>query len=89
MRKSIIAGMMLCTALAVAAGQAQAGNDKDGTPSARRSHHDGRKAHRVAEMPAAPFRLPAHPIVRDCVHVVFPQCGRGFDALNDGDYHAR
>lgn len=32
------------------------------------------------------FRLPAHPLVWDCVHVVFPQCDRGFDGLNDGSY---
>jgi hypothetical protein len=33
------------------------------------------------------FRLPAHPLVWDCVHVMFPQCSlRGFDSLNDGSF---
>jgi hypothetical protein len=32
------------------------------------------------------FRIPAHPLIWDCVHVVFPQCGRGFDGLNDGSF---
>ena len=32
------------------------------------------------------FRLPAHPLVWDCVHVMFPQCGRGYDNLNDGSF---
>ena len=32
------------------------------------------------------FRLPAHPLIWDCVHVVFPQCGRGYDNLNDGSF---
>jgi hypothetical protein len=89
MRKSIIAGMTLCAALAVVAGQARAVDYKDGTPSHR--GHDGRKAHRVAETPepAPPFRIPAHPIVRDCVHVMFPQCSRGYDGLNDGTFNSR
>jgi hypothetical protein len=32
------------------------------------------------------FRIPAHPLVWDCVHVLFPQCSRGFDGLNDGSF---
>lgn len=32
------------------------------------------------------FRLPQQPLIWDCVHVVFPQCDRGFDGLNDGSY---
>jgi hypothetical protein len=32
------------------------------------------------------FRIPAHPLVWDCVHVVFPQCDRGPDGLNDGSF---
>jgi hypothetical protein len=27
-----------------------------------------------------------NPRVWDCVHVVFPQCSRGFDGLNDGSF---
>jgi hypothetical protein len=32
------------------------------------------------------FRIPAQPLVWDCVHVMFPQCGRGYDNLNDGSF---
>jgi len=32
------------------------------------------------------FRIPAHPLVWDCVHISFPQCGRGYDNLNDGSF---
>lgn len=32
------------------------------------------------------FRLPQNPRVWDCVHVVFPQCDRGYDGLNDGSF---
>jgi hypothetical protein len=33
------------------------------------------------------MRIPAHPIVRDCVHVFFPQCSRGYEGLNDGQFN--
>ena len=83
MRKSIIAGLTLCAALTVIAAQAQATDEKDGT----RVHHH--KAKRVAETPAPAqtFRIPEHPVVRDCVHVMFPQCARGYDGLNDGQFN--
>jgi hypothetical protein len=32
------------------------------------------------------FRIPAHPLIWDCVHVTFPQCSRGYDGLNDGSF---
>jgi hypothetical protein len=35
---------------------------------------------------ATQFRIPANPRVWDCVHVMFPQCSRGFDGLNDGSF---
>jgi hypothetical protein len=85
MRKSIIAGLTLCAALAVLAGQARATDNKD-APS-KSARHDGRKVNRVAETPTTQFRIPAHPPVRDCVHVMFPQCSRGYDPLNDGQYN--
>lgn len=57
----------------------------------RASARQARDAHRqqpsrVVETPKPLFRIPAHPVVRDCVHVFFPQCGRGFDGLNDGTF---
>jgi hypothetical protein len=89
MRKSISAGLALAAALALSAGLAQAGQDKDGVPPTARGHAPHKQARQAAETPpvAAPFRIPAHPVVRDCVHVMFPQCGRGYDGLNDGQFN--
>jgi hypothetical protein len=92
MRKSIIGGLALSAALALVAGQALAepNSNKDGTPPAHRSQ--AKKPHRTVEartaetVPAPLFRIPAHPAVRDCVHVMFPQCSRGYDPLNDGTF---
>jgi hypothetical protein len=92
MRKSIIAGLTLSAALAVSAGLAQAAHDtdKDGAPRAGRAHAHKQVRH-IAETPVPPpvtqFRIPAHPVIRDCVHVMFPQCGRGYDGLNDGQFN--
>jgi hypothetical protein len=93
MRKSIIIGLSICGALVIA-GQPLA-DDKGRTPSAHR-RHDAHKALRVGETSASPFRIPAHPVVRDCAHVMFPQCSPrggmnplddGPDRLNDGTYN--
>jgi hypothetical protein len=83
MRKSIIAGLTLAAAVGLCAGQVMA-VDPDGAP-ARRSHQV-RKPPRVAEAPPPTpfFRIPAHPEVWDCVHVMFPQCSKGYEPLNDG-----
>jgi len=86
MRKSVIAGLTLCAALAVVAGQAQADNDRHGAPAVKRVHDGHKQARQMPEMPETQFRIPAHPIIRDCVHVMFPQCSRGFDGLNDGSF---
>ena len=94
MRTSIIIGLSLCGALVVT-GQPQA-DGKDRTASAHR-RHDARKA-RVGETPASPFRIPTYPVVRDCAHVMFPQCSPrgginplddGPDRLNDGTFNGR
>jgi hypothetical protein len=76
MRKSLIATLTLSAALGIFAGLAQAGDD--GTRPVRHRGNDGHQAQRVAERPAPQFRIPARPVVRDCVHVMFPQCGAGF-----------
>ncbi|MBO0753600.1 MAG: hypothetical protein J2P53_15885 [Bradyrhizobiaceae bacterium] len=137
MRKSIIAGLTLCAALALAgpgaraeeaqAQQAQAGEAKAGEAkaseakaseakageakaseakaseakaseakaseakpagarhrrAARRPGEAYRRVPRYAEQPPSQFRIPAHPAIRDCVHVMFPQCGRSWQPLND------
>jgi hypothetical protein len=91
MRKSIIAGLTLSTALAVSAGLAAAHDRyKDGAPPASRAHAP-KPTRQIAETlpPVTQFRIPANPIVRDCVHVMFPQCGRGYDGLNDGTFGRR
>jgi hypothetical protein len=86
MRKSIIAGLTLYAALAFA-GQALA-DSTGGTAPVNQSHKRHKHPSRVVEtqtQPATSLRTPANPIVRDCVHVVFPQCSfRG--GLNDGTF---
>jgi hypothetical protein len=89
MRKSIIAGLTLSAAALLLAGPALAEptNGRDGAPSAHRAHqhrHVPRTAETPAPAPAQLFRIPAHPVVWDCVHVMFPQCSRGYEPLNDG-----
>jgi hypothetical protein len=85
MRKSIIAGLTLFAAVGLCAGQAMADNSDGAPPRVHRSH-GARKPPRVAETPAPEpyFRIPTHPEVWDCVHVMFPQCARGYEPLNDG-----
>ncbi len=84
MRKSIIASLTLCAAMG--AGHAHAFAKKVDTAN----KHPIAKAEtaRPAEFPTQ-FRIPAHSLVYDCVHVSFPQCGRGLDGLNDGSFRWR
>src|SRR5579871_3451622 len=84
MRTLLIAGLMLSAALGIFAGVAQAG--KDDPPGVRHRVRDGRQAPRVAEAPAPQFRIHAYPVVRDCIHVMFPQCSKGYYPLNDGTF---
>jgi hypothetical protein len=83
MRTSIVAGLTLCAAIGAAHAHAIVHKPVD-TPH----KHPIRKVE-VATPAAFPtqFRIPAHPLVWDCVHVMFPQCSRqGFDSLNDGSF---
>jgi hypothetical protein len=84
MRKSIIASLTLCAAMG--AGHAHAFAKKVDTehkqPIAKA------EPARPAEFPTQ-FRIPAQPLVYDCVHVSFPQCSRGLDGLNDGSFRWR
>jgi hypothetical protein len=80
MRKSIIAGLALC--VAVGAGQAHA-FAKRSVDTAHR--HPMARLARSAEIPTQ-FRIPAHPVVYDCMHVTFPQCTEG--GLNDGSFRS-
>jgi hypothetical protein len=86
MRKSIIAGLTLSVAVGLCAGQAMAVDNSDGASQPPHRSHEARKHARVVETPAPEpfFRIPTHPVVRDCVHVMFPQCARGYEPLNDG-----
>ena len=90
MRKSTVAGLTLAAALTAFAGQSQAHDPAQAPVKHPRSH---KPVHVVAQPPLqaaeignTQFRIPAHPIVRDCVHVFFPQCTRGYDGLNDGTW---
>lgn len=81
MRKSIIAGLTLCCA-AMGVGDAYASVKK---PVDAAHKHPKPETGRPAESPTQ-FRIPAHPLVYDCVHVAFPQCSRGYNGLNDGSF---
>jgi hypothetical protein len=82
MRKSIITGLTLCAAMG--AGHARAFAKK---PVDTAHGHPIAKAEtaRLGEFPTQ-FRIPAYPLVHDCVHVAFPQCSRGLGGLNDGSF---
>ena len=82
MRKSIIASLTLCAAMG--AGHAHAFAKKS-IDIAHRHPIAKTETARPAEFPTQ-FRIPAHPLVYDCVHVSFPQCSRGYEGLNDGSF---
>ena len=84
MRMSMIAGLALCAAMA--AGHAYAVDSKR-ADAARK--HPNRKEDVVRQEAPTQFRIPAHPLVYDCVHVTFPQCNRGYNGLNDGSFSWR
>jgi hypothetical protein len=95
MRTSIIAGLTLAVALTALAGPSNAYDPAQGpaaeqastkAPPAKRTRAARNQPSPVAETPNPSFRIPAHPVIRDCIHVSFPQCGRGYDALNDGTF---
>jgi hypothetical protein len=81
MTKSLLRGMVVCVALAFA-----------GPAYALVKHPAHNHPVRIAEKEygrqgfPTQFRIPAHPLVWDCVHVTFPQCSRGYDGLNDGSF---
>jgi hypothetical protein len=88
MTKSIIAALALTAGVAAFAGPSLA---YDSAQAPVKKHHKPvRDVHpepsRTAEIGTTQFRIPAHPIVRDCVHVFFPQCSRGYEGLNDGSF---
>jgi hypothetical protein len=86
MRKSLFAAMALCAAGLTFSSYAQA-YPKFHRHSVRIAEN---QPSRIAEYGRqgypTQFRIPAHPLIWDCVHVTFPQCGRGFDGLNDGSF---
>jgi len=85
MRKSIVAALTLAAAVMAFAGPSQAYDSPQGQPEPKKHH---KPIHEVHQQPSptadTQFRIPAHPVVRDCVHVFFPQCSRGYEGLNDG-----
>jgi hypothetical protein len=90
MMKSIVAALTLTAGIAVFAGPSLAHDSEQGEQASPKKHHKPvhQQPSRTAETVTTQFRIPAHPVVRDCVHVFFPQCGRGYDGLNDGSFHS-
>jgi len=89
MMKILLAGIAVFTALAFATGAGAAvRHHKHHTAFYQEYLGDYAGPRDLGGRPGYPtsFRMPAHPLVWDCVHVVFPQCSRGFDGLNDGSF---
>jgi hypothetical protein len=84
MSKSIIAGLMLCAAMG--AGYAHALAKKPVYTELRHSIPKAETARSAED--STQFRVPAHPLIYDCVHVAFPQCARGLNGLNDGSFRS-
>ena len=82
MAKSLLAAMAVCAALAFT-GSAHALVNHQATQA---NKHPTRIAENGRRGYPTQFRIPAHPLVWDCVHVMFPQCSRGYDGLNDGSF---
>jgi hypothetical protein len=87
MMKSLLTGMAVGAAMLAFAGYADAFVEH---PAHKHPPRIAEHAPRITENGRreypTQFRIPAHPLVWDCVHVVFPQCSRGFDGLNDGSF---
>jgi hypothetical protein len=88
MTKLLSLGMAVCLALAFA-GSASAGSKHPARKHATQIPDRNQIVERAYGRDGYPtnFRIPAQPLVWDCVHVMFPQCGRrGYNNLNDGSY---
>lgn len=81
MRRSIIASLTFCAAIGVGYAYASVKKPVD-------TAHKHAVPRTEIVRPAAPtqFRIPADPLVYDCVHIAFPQCSRGYHGLNDGSF---
>jgi hypothetical protein len=79
MTKSLLTGLAACAALAFV-GNAYAFDNQPPHKHRIWVAENGRQGYPTQ------FRIPANPRVWDCVHVIFPQCSRGFDGLNDGSF---
>jgi hypothetical protein len=95
-RKSMIAGLTLSAVMLAFAGPSHAYDPADKAAAEQASVKPAKPAKPghgrrslstrtvVASEPQS-FRIPAHPIIRDCIRVQFPQCTRG-SGLNDGTF---
>jgi hypothetical protein len=87
MRKSsLLAGMAVCAAALAFAVNAHAYVKHRHPVRAAENQAAGFAEYGGSRGYPTQFRIPAHPLIRDCVHVMFPQCSRGFDGLNDGSF---
>jgi hypothetical protein len=86
MTKSLVTGMAVCAALAVFVGSAGAHARKHVyAPRAQAvsaSENHGPGAPPLSSLPISALSAKGGPL-HDCVHVVFPQCGRGYGEPND------
>jgi hypothetical protein len=86
MTKSLLTGIAVCSALAFA-GSAYASVKRPAHKHPIRTAETAEKEYGGRPGYPTQFRIPAHPLVWDCVHVTFPQCSpRGYDNLNDGSF---
>lgn len=88
MTKLLPVGMAVCMALAFA-GSASAASKHPARKHAAQIAEKNQIAEKTYGREGYPtnFRIPAQPLVWDCVHVMFPQCSRrGYNSLNDGSF---
>jgi hypothetical protein len=76
MTKSLLTGMAVCTALAIFAGNADAHVRKATV------HKVPVYAKKIAPATLSSLTAKGGPL-HDCVHVLFPQCSRGYGEPND------
>jgi hypothetical protein len=85
MRKSLLTAMAVCAAALAFGGYAHALVKHKHPPRIAENRQLPAAEYGKRPYPTQ-FRIPAHPLVWDCVHVMFPQCGRGYNNLNDGSF---
>jgi hypothetical protein len=86
MTKSLLMGMAACVALVLTGPSYSFAKHRADKHPTRNVENPRRDTNYGTRPFPTQFRIPAQPLVWDCVHVMFPQCGRGYDNLNDGSF---